>query len=571
MKQNIRILLHGFINLNVMDGSAVFLTGITKMLSLNPNITIDLVLATPIKRDILLKELYDIKNVNIISPFDDDALIDAKPKWYKNQRFTHEEAAHMLNYYWTQKNYDWMIVRGIEVVSKLYDVNESIFDKLMTYVTGITFEDQIIPEEEWNEKYKIFNRSAYLLCQTDEMKKFITQKFPNLKTNIITLNPMVPDTTQDFDKIYVKKERYNKLCYVGKFHHDWNSIPMIVGFREIKETHPDAEFLIAGDKFTNHPEYPNYNKELRYLLTNTENLTWFGALSREDSRALILQGDIGVSWRAENMNKSLELSVKLLEYGTFGKAVVMNRTPMHEKIFGEDYPLYVGSLQEFEEAINAVIDDPSLYYKAAKRMFETSQKFTYTETLNKLTPYLFESKLNEFLIEQGYEMKEQFTSKNENVPIIDKNGKQYILSKAELSEPSNLINYLNSVSEIGKVINYYQENRYFYTIIETDNDAFQNNIEFNLNSDIFQDILDHTFEQSALEQYYERDTLLLQHKSKLQFGLYNDQKEPTSKVMTINEMQKRIKKLEQIERKYKALANSKLGRLTLKYWNIKNK
>lgn len=555
-----------------MDGSAVFLTGITKMLSLNPNITVDLVLATPIQRDILLKELYDLKNVNIISPFDDEDLISANPKWYMNQRFTHEEAAHMLNYYWTQRHYDWIIIRGIEVVNELYRVNENIFDKLMTYVTGITFEDQIIPEEEWKEKYKIFKRSAHLLCQTDEMKKFITKKFPDLDTKIITLNPMVPNTTKDFNEVFVKKERYNKLCYVGKFHHDWNSVPMIVGFREIKETHPDAKFLIAGDKFTNHPEYPNYNKELKYLLTNTENLTWFGALSREDSRALIAEGDIGISWRAEKMNTSLELSVKLLEYGTFGKAVVMNRTPMHEKIFGEDYPLYVGSLQEFEDAINAVIEDPSLYYKAAKRMFEASQKFTYTETLNKLTPYLFESKLDEFLRGNGYEIKEKWsTTEKSNTLIIDKNGREFVLSKIELCEPANLIEYLNLVSGIGKIINYYQENRTLYTIIEKDDDTLQNNMEFNFNTDIFQEILEFMVEQSVLEHNYEKDTKLLKYKSKLQFGFYNDNKEKIVNRTSVNEMQKKLKKLEKIEKKYKALANSKLGRLTLKYWKIKNK
>lgn len=553
-----------------MDGSAVFLTGITKMLSLNPNITIDLVLATPIDRDILLKELYDIPNVNIISPFDDEELIDSNPRWYKSRRFTHEEAAHMLNYYWVQQNYDWIIIRGIEVVNELYYVNQSIFDKLMTYVTGITFEDQVIPQKEWDEKYKLFKRSKYLLCQTEEMKNFITEKFPNIETTIITLNPMVPDTFTNFDQVFVEKDIYNKLCYVGKFHHDWNSIPMIVGFREVRETNPNAKLLIAGDKFTVHPEYPNYNDELRYLLNNTENLEWFGALSREDSRALIAEGDIGISWRAENMNKSLELSVKLLEYGTFGKAVVMNRTPMHEKIFGEDYPLYVESLQEFEEVINNVIQDPTLYYKAAKRMFESSQKFTYTETLNKLTPFLFENKLSEFLIDKGYIIEEKLPLDESTFPIKNNNGAEDVLSKVELTNTSDIINFLNKISEIGKVIDHYQENQFMYAILEKADNSFLENMEFNLNTNIIENALKSVVDYNIYKLNNERNMKILQHKSKLQYGL-NDKNYADNNNENPTIIQKRLKELLKIEKKYNALASSKLGKLTLKYWQLRKR
>ncbi|MES9685865.1 hypothetical protein ABWK22_23760, partial [Gottfriedia acidiceleris] len=60
----IKILLFGFININVMDGSAVFLAGLTTMLAQSDNLEIDLVLANPVHRDLLLKPILNLPNVN---------------------------------------------------------------------------------------------------------------------------------------------------------------------------------------------------------------------------------------------------------------------------------------------------------------------------------------------------------------------------------------------------------------------------------------------------------------------------------------------------------------------------
>src|SRR5699024_4877147 len=94
----------------------------------------------------------------------------------------------------------------------------------------------------------------------------------------------------------------------------------------------------------NNPDFRNITK---YLLENTKNLTWFGALNRSESLALIENSDIGLTWRAEGLEKSLELSTKMLEYCSEGKPPILNKIEMHKEIFGEDYPFYANNEEEF--------------------------------------------------------------------------------------------------------------------------------------------------------------------------------------------------------------------------------
>lgn len=559
MKQNIRILLHGFINMNVMDGSAVFLNGVAKMLSLNSNITIDLLLATPIQRDILLKELYPFDNINIISPFDDEKITSSNPTWFKRGRLEHQDAAFIISHYWEQNNYDWLLIRGMEVVDKLYDVNPDIFKKIMTYVTGITNNTQKFANNERITIDKIFKSSEYLLCQTEEMKQFLLTQFANStsKDKVITLNPMIPDTTDQFDVVFEKKHVYQRLAYVGKFHYDWNSIPMIIGFKEVRQKYPLATFSIAGDKFTNHKNHPNYNKDLKYLLTNTANLVWYGALSRNEARRLIMNCDIGITWRSENMNDSLELSTKLLEYGSLGKAVVMNRTPMHESIFGTDYPVYANSLDEFETAICSLIESPKIYYEASKRMFEASQNFTYSKTLNKLMPFLFKyHNIDSVLKQRGFQHKYDNTYTH-----LEQTETEFFLLQADINRFDSLFNFYMKASKLGEVTFSTVIGNEIFIIVKETNNSFEENLKNNINNEQFEEILSTALQTNVMKLNSTKEVIQLKSASKLQQPL-NDNSFP---------LEKQLKELKIIENKYNNLANSMLGRLTLWYWNFRKR
>ncbi len=194
--------------MNVMDGSAVFISSFATMLSKNPNINVDLVLANPIRRDLLLQPLYELDNVNIICPYDDSDLSESEYSWKNKNRMSYLEASEVINYYWTKKDYDWFIIRGIEVAIKLIDVNPNIISKSMVYMTGITDSTQEVTSSKLTEFQRLRELDAYILCQTEEMKEFLLTKMDKelFEDKIIPLNPMVPDTVDEFEDIFNKKK-----------------------------------------------------------------------------------------------------------------------------------------------------------------------------------------------------------------------------------------------------------------------------------------------------------------------------------------------------------------------------
>ena len=70
---------------------------------------------------------------------------------------------------------------------------------------------------------------------------------------------------------------------------------------------------------------------------------WHGGQPRAEAMRLAAAGDIGLSWRHPELDSSLELSTKVLEFGQLGLPVILNRTPMHEALLGADYPLFAAS------------------------------------------------------------------------------------------------------------------------------------------------------------------------------------------------------------------------------------
>ena len=98
--------------------------------------------------------------------------------------------------------------------------------------------------------------------------------------------------------------------------------------------------------------------------------------------------DIGLSWRHPDLDASLELSTKVLEFGALGLPVILNRTPMHEALLGADYPLFAASLADVATAAAAAAAEPGLYRLAADRTGHAAERFTLDQAAKRLRGYL---------------------------------------------------------------------------------------------------------------------------------------------------------------------------------------
>lgn len=385
-KQPLRILVYGDVNLNLIDGSAIWLTSVVHMLNQDPNIEVDVLLKRSIVKPEVTASIKQLDRVRFIDVFTEDSTKKDEP-YYEKKVLQPEEAAQLIHELVETKQYDMTFIRGFQLAYALSDY-EHTMKKTWTYLTDFTHDSSAASQEELARLKKIADRSARMLCQTAEMKAYF-ETFLQTPKPFLILNPMIPNMREATPTF---KRQAKRLVYTGKFAPLWYSAEILDALEKVRVRMPDVELKVAGDKFNQDPNNPNFKQETLARLKSEEGIHWLKGIPRADVETLIDRSAIGVSWRHPELDASLELSTKLLEYGSLGKPVLLNRNPMHELILGEDYPLFVNSEEAFIEKARLALTDEDVYAEAAKRLYEMSQYYTFSNTYARLRDELWSMK-----------------------------------------------------------------------------------------------------------------------------------------------------------------------------------
>lgn len=535
-----KILVSGFINTNVLDGSAIFMSSLTQVLAKHPQAQVDVLLAVPNERDIVLDDIEGLSNVNIIDPFADKRF--GKFDYLKNNKLTKKQYSELISATDAMENYDAIFIRSLEVVEALIELDAQLTSKIYAYITGVTSFHQQLDENLVNLLKNITTNNGYLLCQTHEMKEHILKQTDIARERIIDLNPMIPNQQNEFDEIFMKKDKYQTFCYTGKFAYEWNIIEMITQFRELAEKYPEAKLFIAGDQFKKTDKDEKFIPYAKYLIENSKNVYWVGGLARQDTLNLISESDVGLTYRHEDLSDSLELSTKLLEYCSLGVPPVLNRTAMHERIFGADYPYFANSDEEFYNVLEKVILNPEEYEQTALKVFEIASHYSFNATFERLLPYLPFEQVEEFdLLNKSTVFNSTYIDNEQNKAVI-------------------LINY-NYIAELKNIVEEYR----IQGVKVIDEKAILNLSEGN-NSN-----------QELLEVIQTIELMRPKAKqvAKSNFSISNIQKQYNKVDVNVDKLVKENQRLrrdlKRVREKYNNLSNSKLGSIQKRYWKYKNK
>jgi glycosyltransferase involved in cell wall biosynthesis len=150
---------------------------------------------------------------------------------------------------------------------------------------------------------------------------------------------------------------------------------------------------MVGDKVHDDPRDAGYKRRMRAALGEVgtpavPGVIWHGGQPRAEAMRVAAGCDIGLSWRHPDLDASLELSTKVLEFGQLGLPVILNRTPMHEALLGADYPLFAASLDDVADAAAACVADPAVFALAAARTSAAAREFTLNKAARRLRGYL---------------------------------------------------------------------------------------------------------------------------------------------------------------------------------------
>lgn len=388
--QPFRVLLSAYVDLNVIDGSAFFVAGVASLLTSAPGTEVHVVAATPIRRPVVVEEMLVNDRVTLTDPFRDRTLAAVVPEMDGASRMDEPMLARVLAHYEASGHHDVVVVRSTEVGHALSQLRPDLGPRLCVYVTGVVADDQDVDPAVLHRLRALVDGGATLLCQTPEMRDHLLDLLRPAagESRVAVLTPAVPSAPAVAP---LRVDGPLVLAYTGKFAPAWHTVEMLAAAKEAVAAGADLRLLVAGDHFKRPPDWPTFPVEVRHLLESHPAITWTGAITREDARALVTGAHVGIGWRHRSLDSSLELSTKLLEHGVLGRPCIINPTPMHQRLFGADYPLFASSMTEFVDLLLALDRDRGLVAQAAQVAQEVAADYTYEKVFASVFPTLLEA------------------------------------------------------------------------------------------------------------------------------------------------------------------------------------
>jgi glycosyltransferase involved in cell wall biosynthesis len=379
--RSLHILLYGDIDLNFMDGSAVWLISMAQMLSLNPNIKIDLLLKAKEKNNHLSQSIENISNITCIPASEG---MDTN----SGERLTVIEAASLMQKLQRQNKYDLVIIRGFDLVREIMKYNE--FKNItVPYLTDFKHDERSTKKEREDLK-KVYEHFNFMFLQTEETKLAFQRLVGVTGEKIRILTPMVPlpEKQPEF------RNKHYRLIYSGKFHEDWYTEEIIKVTKKLALLDSRIQTKIVGDKFQDVLRENKNQLRIKKEFKEAASIDWIGSVSREKCQEMIEEADIGISWRSAFLDNddSVELSSKLLEYGRLGKPALVRRTKMHEKLLGKDYALFVDTEEDVIAKVTRIFQDEDLYFETAKKIYDASLQYTFQAAHNRLSDFIWSFK-----------------------------------------------------------------------------------------------------------------------------------------------------------------------------------
>lgn len=290
-----------------------------------------------------------------------------------------------------EHRFDIILTRGYEIAKELSTVT-SLEGRLWPYITDGPGFDPFHAHGADEALARIARSSRRVLVQTEDARSVWEACVPSATGKTLLLPPMVPDrffsdmTEQTEWTVRGDEQNPLKLVYSGKFARAWKSLEIPHLPDRLSEQGIHSTLTMIGDKIHHSPDDRPFPSEMRQVMSaHLPDVEWCGGLARDPSMNFVAQADVGIGWRAAELDTSLEISTKLLEYAAIGSAPVVNRTGAHERLLGPDYPLFID-----DDDVVAVLDlacDPEIRRTAAKQANAAVQRHRVSRSAERLNRY----------------------------------------------------------------------------------------------------------------------------------------------------------------------------------------
>ena len=375
-----KVLLCAAPDLNLIDGSSIWAQTIALVLAESGKARLDYLAKSKPDRQELYAPLLTHTDVRVVDGTD--------PAYWGGKKFRRLQPAQMIQLAAQldiTNSYDHVVIRGFDLAKLLLD-KPDMLRRSWIYLTDIPQQIEKISPEDIDSLRRLAQSCEKILYQAEGFRRLWLEIEPALDASKLALySPVIPN--MPITTLPVAQRR-RIAVYAGKFKADWKTLEMAEVWAEAAQLVPGAKLIMIGDKIHDEVSIPGYKEQMRQRLMETDGLEWLGAKSREDVQEQLESARVGLSWRAESMNDSLELSTKVLEYGRAGCAAILNRTMLHEQLLGEDYPLFANSREEFREKLVLALSDDTTAQTAAKALRDLASKHTFSRRVVEVQEWL---------------------------------------------------------------------------------------------------------------------------------------------------------------------------------------
>ncbi len=349
-----RIGVYGDLNLNLMDGSAVWAASLVEVLSGLADVEVDLFLKAKLSSTRVVAPLLGLSNVRLIEP---GVIGDVPP-------YRPEEALARITVEDARAPYHAIVLRGF-ALSRLAARTPQLSGRLWTYLTDIPQDERGLDEGWRADLERVAGSSRYLLCQTQPLQDLLDSVVPQARGKTRRLPPMIPDRKQTGPLSPRKSDGILRIAYAGKFAPLWGIREMFDAVEQLRSEGAAVELHVYGDKIHNPPDDPEFKPETLRRLRGTPGVIWHGAVTRAELYEDLSGMDVGWAWRLPALEQgTLELSTKVLEYGQCGLPCIMLPSRPNLEAFGESYPLFAGDVPSLTALLAQLAARPDLREQA---------------------------------------------------------------------------------------------------------------------------------------------------------------------------------------------------------------
>jgi glycosyltransferase involved in cell wall biosynthesis len=364
--RRIRFGLYAEVNMNLIDGSSVWVQSVAQTLASIPGVEVTVLLRAPEQRDVLTAPLHANDRIDLIHPDNFDIDKPLEP----------EVALEALQELDREREFDHVLLRGAAICAAAARRRPFPGRMWCYYLTPHDFE----PGDEIDQIRLLAPAAERLLCQTEPIRDLARVAAPDNADKISLLPPMIPPVPAPEER--PARSGGLKIVYAGKFAPEYYFLELIDTFARLHREEPEAEFHLIGDKIHNPPDDPEFRPAVELALAESENVVWHGGVSRKQVDELLRDADVALSVRHPMMDK--ELATKVLEYGAAGCAVILNRTSLYEDLLGADYPLFATDPGEILAALKQIAKNSDLRQEAADRCTDAARQYTYQRVAERL-------------------------------------------------------------------------------------------------------------------------------------------------------------------------------------------